>query len=135
MDRPTGSLSCTSPEGTLAIDARGATIYNRVGRRDEYGDETMEKELLAVQVDADLKRRVEEATAKHKVPVDQYLVDAIEKQLAEDVVAKKQKKLDANLLDEMRELREQILADRGGSPIEIQVTWQLCRGGRVKASL
>jgi hypothetical protein len=95
----------------------------------------MEKELLAVQVDADLKRRVEEAAAKHKVPVDQYLVDAIEKQLAEDVVAEKQKKLDANLLDEMRELREQILADREGSPIEIQVTWQLCRGGRVKASL
>jgi hypothetical protein len=93
----------------------------------------MEKEVIQIYADPELKRRVEMAAAKHNVPVAEYWLDAIEQKLAEDGVgdgttngsSTPPTKKDDTLLDEMRELRERILARRGGKPIEIDALEQL----------
>lgn len=87
----------------------------------------MEKEVIEIYADPELKRRVEMAAAKHNLPVADYLLDAIEQKLADEGVVDEKvngsptalEKKDDTLLDEMRELRERILARRGGKPIEI----------------
>lgn len=92
----------------------------------------MEKELIEVYADPELKRRVEVAAAKHNVPVAEYLLEAIEEKLADEAVEENNPyitrmgvKNDPTLFEDMRELRERILARRGGKPIEIDVLEQL----------
>jgi predicted TIM-barrel enzyme len=87
------------------------------------------KELIEVYADPELKRRVEMAAAKHNIPIAEYWLDAIEQKLADDVVlaeanhesSNEPKKPDTSILDEIQELRERILARRGGKPIEIDI--------------
>jgi hypothetical protein len=93
----------------------------------------MEKEAIQLYADPALKRRVEKAAAKYNIPVEEYLIEAIEQKLAEDAKqedanaedAAKPKGLTPQLLAEMRELRERILAERGGKPIEIDILEQV----------
>jgi hypothetical protein len=93
----------------------------------------MEKEAIQLYADPNLKRRVEEAAAKYNIPVEEYLLDAIEQKLADDAALEKtvaditseHPKKDDSLLDDMRELHDRILARRGGKPIEIDVLEQL----------
>jgi hypothetical protein len=93
----------------------------------------MEKELIEVYADPELKRRVEIAAAKHNVPVAEYLLEAIEEKLADEAVVEENNpyitrmgvKNDPTLIADLRELRERILAERGGKPIEIDVLEQL----------
>ena len=93
----------------------------------------MEKEVIQVYADPALKRRVEEAAAKHNVTIAEYSLEAIEQKLAEEGLLegtdenslKTTVKNDDTLLEEMRQLREQILARRGGKPIQIDILEQL----------
>jgi hypothetical protein len=89
----------------------------------------MEKQRIQVYADPELKRRIELAAAKHNVPVTEYCLKAIEQQLAdEDLLEREEieipvtpKKQDDTLISDMRELRERILARRGGKPIDIDI--------------
>ena len=87
----------------------------------------MEKERIQLYADAELKRRIQQAAAKHNVPVTTYCLDAIEQKLADEglleeediAVVTRPTKQDDTLLDELADLHEKILARRGGKPIEI----------------
>jgi hypothetical protein len=46
--------------------------------------EKIEKEVIQVHADPELKRRVERAAAKHNIPVAEYCLEAIEQKLADD---------------------------------------------------
>jgi len=89
----------------------------------------MKKQSIQIYADPELKHRIEEAAAKHNVPVAEYCLEAVEQKLAEDAAlegvnnkaaATPVTQKDA-LMDEIHELRERILARRGGKPIEIDV--------------
>jgi hypothetical protein len=89
----------------------------------------MEKQRIQVYADPELKRRIELAAAKHNIPVTEYCLDAIEQKLADEGLLEAEeieipvrpKKQDDTLIDDMRKLREEILARRGGKPIEIDI--------------
>ena len=89
----------------------------------------MTKETIEVQADEALVQRIKAAAAKQNIPVADYCLDAIEQKLlddrlradTEDDVLLSPKKHDPTLLDDMRELRERILAERGGKPIDIDI--------------
>jgi uncharacterized protein (DUF1778 family) len=89
----------------------------------------MEKQRIQVYADPEIKRRVELAAAKHNMPVTEYCLNAIQQQLADDDLLEQahielpvtSTKKDDALLSDLRALREEILAQRGGKPIEIDI--------------
>lgn len=85
----------------------------------------MEKQLIQVYADPELMNRIELAAAKHKVAVMEYCLDAIEQKLADEGLFQgktvESTKQDDTLITDLRELRERILAERGGKPIEIDI--------------
>lgn len=89
----------------------------------------MTKETIEVQAEEALMQRIKAAAAKHNIPVAEYCLEAIEQKLqnddkpegAENDVLLSPKKPDPTLIDDLRELRERILAERGGKPIDIDI--------------
>ena len=90
---------------------------------------------IQVYADADTKRRIELAAAKHNLPVTSYCLDAIMQQLGEDEVLEQERieiyiepqpsVVDARLLAQMRTLRERIKARRGGKLITTDIVEQV----------
>jgi hypothetical protein len=89
----------------------------------------MDKQRIQVYDDPEMKRRIVLAAAKHNVPVTEYCLDAIEQRLADEGLLEEENieipvrpmQQDDTLFDDMRALRERILARRGGKPIEIDI--------------
>lgn len=85
----------------------------------------MAKQRIQVYTDPETKRRIELAAAKHDIPVTEYCLEAIKQQLAEDDMLESEQVTipvqtdGADLISELRALREAILADRGGEVIDI----------------
>ena len=84
---------------------------------------------IQVYADLELKRRIELAAMRRRVAVTQYCLEAIEQQLAEDDVLESeqieipvvQKKPGNHLARDLRRLREEVLASRGGRPIDLDI--------------
>jgi hypothetical protein len=80
---------------------------------------------IQVYADAETKRRIELAAAKHNVPVTAYCLAAIMQQMSEDQVLEQEQieiqikptaqTVDTQFLAQMRMLRERIKARRGGN--------------------
>jgi uncharacterized protein (DUF1778 family) len=92
----------------------------------------MTKQRIQVYADPEIKRRIELAAHKRDTPVTQYCLDAIIQQLADDEVLEARSILidikpdpDDTLLDEMRALREEILARRRGEMITADIVEQV----------
>jgi uncharacterized protein (DUF1778 family) len=92
----------------------------------------MSKARIQVYADAETKRRIELAAAKRDTAVTQYCLDAIVQQLADDelleanaVVIHVRPASDEDLLDEMRLLKDEILARRGGELIPTDILEQV----------
>lgn len=88
----------------------------------------MAKKRIQVYADEETKRRVELAAAKHNVPVTEYCLEAIKTQLAEDdlleadeVTIAVNPRTDGDYISHFRQLREAILAERGGKPLNIDI--------------
>ena len=87
----------------------------------------MSKQRIQVYTDAETKRRIERAAAKHEASMTEYCLAAIEQQLADDDLLEaeqvdipiKPSHAVAGLIADLRQLRESILADRGGEPINL----------------
>lgn len=86
----------------------------------------MGKQRIQVYADEETKRRVELAAAKHRVPVTEYCLTAIEQRLAEDDVLERDaieiaiKPPEKNdLIPELRALHDDILTYRDGESIDI----------------
>ena len=87
----------------------------------------MEMRRIQVYADAETKRRIELAAAKRNLPVTNYCLDAIVQQLGEDEVLEEERieisvkpaiqTIDAQLIAQMRMLRESIKSQRGGKPL------------------
>ena len=87
----------------------------------------MNKQRIQVYADAETKRRVELAAARHETSVTEYCLAAIEQQLADDDMLERDQ-IDipirpthegADLIANLRRLRENIIADRGGALIDL----------------
>ncbi len=84
---------------------------------------------IQVYADEELKRRIELAAIRREVAVTQYCLEAIKQQLAEDdmldieqiEIPIVQKRQGNHLTRDLRRLREQVLASRGGRPIELDI--------------
>ena len=92
----------------------------------------MAKKRIQVYTDPETKRRIELAAARHDVPVTQYCLEAIRQQLAEDdLLEREQIEIpikpiqDADLIADLRALRDKILARRGGKPIDPGIVEQI----------
>lgn len=92
----------------------------------------MTKQRIQVYADTETKRRIELAAAKRNMPVTQFCLDAVVQQLADDEL------LDANailinvrpdsdeaLFDDLRGLRNEILARRDGEMITADIVAQV----------
>ncbi len=96
----------------------------------------MPKQRIQVYTDPETKRRVELAAAKHDVPVTEYCLEAIKQQLAEDDMLESEEVTipiqtnGADLISELRALREAILADRGGEVIDVDQVLEQVRAER-----
>lgn len=86
----------------------------------------MTKKRIQVYADEETKRRVELAAAKHRVPVTEYCLAAIEQRLAEDdlleryqiEIAVKEPDQD-DLISELRALHDDVLKYRDGEPLDV----------------
>ncbi|MDQ6694370.1 MAG: hypothetical protein M3014_08095 [Chloroflexota bacterium] len=82
---------------------------------------------IQVYADAETKRRIELAAAKHDLPVTSYCLEAIMQQLEDDDVLEQEhieiavrptdQIVDAQLIAQMRVLRDKVEARRGGKLI------------------
>ncbi len=88
----------------------------------------MSQQRIQVYADSETKRRIELAAAKHNVAITLYCLEAIRQQLAEDDVLEQEKVeipvspvKEADYITNLRNLREAILADRGGQPFNIDI--------------
>ncbi|MBI3943194.1 MAG: hypothetical protein HY326_09295 [Chloroflexi bacterium] len=86
----------------------------------------MEKKRIQVYADPETKRRIELAAAKHDIPVTEYCLEAIKQQLLEDDILEAEqieipvkKTRDTDLIAELKALHADILAYRGGKPLDI----------------
>jgi uncharacterized protein (DUF1778 family) len=86
----------------------------------------MTKKRIQVYADEETKRRVELAAAKHRVPVTEYCLTAIEQRLAEDDVLERQqieiavKQSDENdLIAKLQALHDDVLRYRDGEPLDV----------------
>ena len=86
----------------------------------------MPKTRIQVYADDEIKRRIELAAAKRHVAVTEYCLDAIVQQLADDAVLEEMEitipvktRSNENLYDELIELTDRILAERGGEYIDV----------------
>ncbi|MBI3942279.1 MAG: hypothetical protein HY326_04635 [Chloroflexi bacterium] len=86
----------------------------------------MDKRRIQVYADPETKRRVELAAAKHDMAVTEYCLEAIRQQLLEDDLLEAEqveipvrKTKGADLIADLRALRERMLADRHGKPIDV----------------
>jgi hypothetical protein len=78
----------------------------------------MEKQRIQFYTDPRMKRRIKQAAAKHKIPVSQYLLSAIEQQLANDEGSDQAQRdqgaiaaaQDHALIEDLRKLHEDIRA-------------------------
>lgn len=93
---------------------------------------------IQVYTDPQMKRRIELAAARLDVPVTQYCLEAIEQRLADEEMLEKETieipvtppEKDETLIDDLRALRERILAERGGRPIDIDTLIEEMRDER-----
>lgn len=88
----------------------------------------MAKKRIQVYTDEETKRRIELAAAKQDIAVTAYCLAAIIQQLIEDDMLEREKieipirqTRDENLIADLRALREEIKARRGGKPIDIDI--------------
>jgi hypothetical protein len=88
----------------------------------------MTKKRIQVYTDAETKRRIELAAAKHDIAITQYCLAAIKQQLAEDDVLECERveipvdpthAENQGLIADLRALHNQIKADRGGELIDV----------------
>ena len=85
------------------------------------------KKRIQVYTDPETKRRIELAAAKYNLAVTAYCLEAIRRQLLEDDVLEREqieipiRKPEKDMLADLRALREAILADRGGKPLEVDL--------------
>ena len=87
----------------------------------------MNKQRIQVYTDAETKRRIELAAARHETSVTEYCLAAIEQQLADDDMLEQEQveipikpsRAVAGLIADLRQLRETIKADRGGALIDL----------------
>ena len=87
----------------------------------------MSKQRIQVYTDAETKRRIELAVARHETSVTEYCLAAIEQQLADDDMLEREQidilikpaQAGADLIADLRQLRDQITADRGGELIDL----------------
>lgn len=86
----------------------------------------MPKTRIQVYADDEIKRRIELAAAKRHVAVTEYCLDAIVQQLADDAVLDDMEitipvkaRSNEKLYDELIELTDRILAERGGEYIDV----------------
>ncbi|MSP12184.1 MAG: hypothetical protein EXR62_04410 [Chloroflexi bacterium] len=86
----------------------------------------MGKTRIQVYADPETKRRIELAAAKREIAVTEYCLEAIKQQLLEDDILEAEqieipvkKTKDTDLIAELEALHADILAYRGGKPVEI----------------
>jgi hypothetical protein len=87
----------------------------------------MNKQRIQVYTDAETKRCIELAAAKHETSVTEYCIAAIEQQLADDDILERDQidipirpnQVGADLIADLRHLRERITTDRGGVLIDL----------------
>lgn len=87
----------------------------------------MDKKRIQVYADPETKRRIELAAARCDIAVTEYCLEAIKQQLIEDDMLEKEqieipvRKGEKDFIADLRALRQAILADRGGKPIEVDI--------------
>jgi hypothetical protein len=99
------------------------------------------KKRLQIYIDAETKRRIELAAAKHNMPITSYCLTAIQQQLEEDgvevddqVPTSEQTEFQ-ELIADIQELQERILRRRGGKPIDVDALLDQLREERDEESL
>lgn len=97
----------------------------------------MSKQRIQVYADPETKRRIELAAAKYDIPVTEYCLRAIEQQLADDGLLEAEEitipvtpaSVD-DWLAQIRALHQDILAERGGEPIDVDAELEQMRAER-----
>lgn len=97
----------------------------------------MNRQRIQVYADYDTKRRVELAAAMYDIPVTEYCLSAIERQLIDDdLVERSQVQISIRpgiqnaLVENLHTLQNKILARRGGKLLDIDGALQLAREER-----
>lgn len=97
----------------------------------------MNKQRIQVYADPQTKRRIELAAAKYDIPVTEYCLRAIEQQLVDDGLLEAEAitipmtSVSADdWLAQIRALHQDILAERGGEPIDVDAELEQMRAER-----
>jgi hypothetical protein len=88
------------------------------------GQKHKKQDGIEFPADAELRQRIERAAEMHNMAVAEYVLEALERRLTDDIGPKSGdliSKKDDSLFDDMRELRDRILARRGGKPLDIDI--------------
>lgn len=99
----------------------------------------MEKQRIQFYTDPETKRRIESAAAKYNIPVSESCLHAVRLQLMQDAWAEDAetpapvvptKRTNDTLIADLQALRESILAERSGRPIDVDDYIEQTRAGR-----
>lgn len=87
---------------------------------------SMNKQRIQVYADSEIKRRIELAAAKYNMPVTEYCLQAITQQLVDDDLFEQikieiaiQPTISTQLVSELQDLQQRILARRGGKLLDL----------------
>lgn len=87
----------------------------------------MDRQRIQVYTDPETKRRIELAAAKREMAVTAYCLEAIKRQLLEEAMLEEEQvemppsKPGESMIAELRALREAILAEREGIPLQVDI--------------
>lgn len=84
-----------------------------------YQEDTMKRSRITIDISPELRRRIKMAALKNDVSISEYVGDILEKNVPEEVSMIRQRRpATRKMLDELMEIRDQILQDRNGQPFE-----------------
>jgi uncharacterized protein (DUF1778 family) len=83
------------------------------------GKHTMKRSRITIDVSPELRKRIKKAASEQDISISKFLTRIIEEAvLEESVISREQHPATRRMYDELMEVRDQILQDRGGKPFE-----------------
>lgn len=87
---------------------------------DDRADQKTKRTRITIDVSPELRRRIKSAALQRDISISEYLGRVLEQTVPKEVgtIQRERRPATRKMLEELRQVREQILQDRGGKPFE-----------------
>ncbi len=91
-----------------------------LGNNDRQADQKTKRSRITFDVSPDLRRRIKSAALQGDISISEYLGRVLEETVPKEAgtIQRERRPATRKMLEELRQVREEILQDRGGKPFE-----------------